>query len=346
MMKKQISRRKFNCMEQLSNQDGVIAALAIDQRGSMVKMMKTAVGEERYHIDMVYEFKELVSQELTKYVSAILLDEELGFKGMKAKNSNAGLILSYEKTGYDVNTPGRLPELLPEESIQRLIKKGADAAKVLVYYNPDDPQDILDKKHAFLERLGDEARAADLPVFVEPIIYDNNITDDKSPEFAKIKPKKVIKTIQEFTKDCYHIDVLKVEVPVLFKYVDGFNEKNPVVYSQKEAANYFKTASDAATRPFIYLSAGVPTTIFHQELVFAGESGAQYSGILGGRATWFEGVAAYAKGGKDGLLKWLDSVGRDNVEHLNKILKQYAKPWYNVYGGKNNIEVFDINLKA
>lgn len=345
MTKKRISRRKFNCMEQLSNHDGIIAALAIDQRGSMVKMLQTAVGDERYHIDMVYEFKELVSEELTKYVSAILLDEEYGFKGIQAKNANAGLIMSYEKTGYDVNTPGRLPELLPEESIQRLIKKGADAAKVLVYYNPDDPQAILDKKHAFLERLGDEARAADLPVFVEPIVYDNFILDDKSPEFAKIKPKKVIDTILEFTKDCYHIDVLKVEVPVLFKYVDGFNKNNPVIYSQKEAASYFKQASEAATRPFIYLSAGVPTDVFHKELIFAGESGANYSGILGGRATWFEGVAAYAKGGKEGLRKWLDIVGRDNVEHLNKILKQYAKPWYDIYGGKKNIEVFDINLQ-
>ncbi len=345
MTRKLISRRKFNCMEQLSNSDGVIAALAIDQRGSMVKMMETAVGKERYHIDMVYEFKELVSEELTKYVSAILLDEEYGFKGIKAKNSNSGLILSYEKTGYDVNTPGRLPELLPEESIQRLIKKGADAAKVLVYYNPDDPQEILDKKHAFLERLGDEARAADLPVLVEPIVYDNDILDDKNPEFAKIKPKKVIDTIREFTKDCYHIDVLKVEVPVLFKYVEGFNNTNPVVYKQKDAANYFKIASEAATRPFIYLSAGVPTDVFHQELIFAGESGAKYSGILGGRATWFEGIAAYAKGGKDGLRKWLDTIGRDNVEHLNKILKKYARPWYDIYGGKSNIEVFDINLK-
>ncbi|RKS86024.1 tagatose 1,6-diphosphate aldolase [Orbus hercynius] len=344
MSKKRISRRKFNCMQQLSNHDGVIAALAIDQRGSMVKMMESAVGKERYHVDMVYEFKELVSQELTKYVSAILLDEEYGFKGMNAKNANSGLILSYEKTGYDVNTPGRLPELLPEESIQRLIKKGADAAKVLVYYNPDDPKDILDKKHAFLERLGEEARAVDLPVFVEPIVYDNEIIDDKSPEFAKIKPRKVIKTIEEFTKKAYHIDVLKVEVPVLFKYVAGFNDNNPIVYSQKDAANYFKEASDATTRPFIYLSAGVPTKTFHEELIFAGQSGAKYSGILGGRATWFDGVAAYGKGGKAGLLEWLDSVGRDNVEHLNKILTQYAHPWYHAYGGLDNIEVFDINL--
>ncbi|WP_392566036.1 tagatose 1,6-diphosphate aldolase [Utexia brackfieldae] len=344
MTKKRMSRGKFERLTQLANQDGVIAALAIDQRGSMVKMMQNAVGKEKYHIDMVYEFKELVSQELTKYVSAILLDEELGFKGMAKKNPNAGLILSYEKTGYDVNTPGRLPEILPDESIQRLISKGADAAKVLVYYNPDDPQEILDKKHAFLERLGDEARTCDMPVFVEPIVYDNVITDDKSPEFARIKPRKVIDTIKEFTKDQYHIDILKVEVPVLFNYVEGYHDDRVAVYSQQQAAEYFRAANDAATRPYIYLSAGVPTHVFHQELQFAGESGAKYSGILGGRATWLDGVAAYAQGGRDGLLKWLDTVGRDNVETLNKILKAHATPWYDIYGGLDNIEVFDLNL--
>ncbi|XKM13900.1 tagatose 1,6-diphosphate aldolase [Orbaceae bacterium ac157xtp] len=344
MARKRISRRKFEFMQQLANADGVIAALAIDQRGSMVKMLQNAVGQDKYHIEMAYEFKELVSQELTKYVSTILLDEELGFKGIEKKNPKAGLILSYEKTGYDVNTPGRLPELLPEESIQRLLNKGANAAKVLVYYNPDDPKDILDKKHAFLERLGDEARAADMPIFVEPIVYDNEITDDKSPAFAKIKPKKVIDTIKEFTKNKYHIDVLKVEVPVLFKYVAGFNEQNEMVYTQAQAAEYFKQASDIATRPFIYLSAGVPTKVFHDELNFAGEAGANYCGILGGRATWLEGVAAYAKGGRNGLLQWLDTVGKENVEQLNKILQKHAKPWHHIYGGLDNIDIFDINV--
>lgn len=345
MSKKRISRGKFDKLQQLSNSHGVIAALAIDQRGSMEKMLKSAVGETNYHVEMAYEFKELVSQELTKYVSAILLDEELGFKGIASKSPNAGLILSYEKTGYDVNTPGRLPELLAEESIQRLLAKGADAAKVLVYYNPDDPQTILDKKHAFLERLGDEARAADMPVFVEPIVYDNNISNDKSAEFALIKPQKVIQTIQEFTKDKYHIDVLKVEVPVLFNYVEGYNPSDgQVIYSQQQAADYFKQASDAATRPFIYLSAGVPTLLFHQELRFAIQAGAKFSGILGGRATWFEGVAAYAQSGREGLLRWLDSSGRKNVEELNTILSKGVTPWYDIYGGLDNIEIFDINL--
>lgn len=342
---KRISRGKFEKMQQLSNDHGVIAALAIDQRGSMKKMMQAAMGEEKFSMDQVYEFKELVSQELTKHVSAILLDEQYGFKGIKAKDPNCGLIMSYEKTGYDANTPGRLPELLPDESLDRLLAKGADAAKVLVYYDPDEAQEILDVKHAFLERLGTEALAADIPVFVEPIVYDSKITDDHSPEFAKIKPKKVIDTIKEFTQDKYHIDVLKVEVPVLFKYVEGYTKNSdPVVYTQEEAAAYFKEAGEAATRPFIYLSAGVPADIFRDELKFAGQHGANYCGILGGRATWRDGVQVYAEKDKEGLIKWLDTQGRENIEELNEILDQYAKPWYEIYGGLDNIEVFDLEV--
>lgn len=342
---KRISRGKFEKMQKLSNEDGVIAALAIDQRGSMKKMMKAATGPDNFKMEQIYDFKRLVSQELTKYVSSILLDEEYGFQGIEAKNPNAGLILSYEKTGYDVNTPGRLPELLPNESLQRLVQKGADAAKVLVYYNPDEPQEILDTKHAFLERLGTEAQAADIPIFVEPIVYDDEITDDKSPAFAKIKPGKVIRTIQELTKDKYHIDILKVEVPVQFDLVEGFQKEGlEAVYTQEEAANYFREASDAATRPFIYLSAGVPANIFREELRFAGEHGAKFSGILGGRATWRDSVEIYGKQGEKALLDWLDTQGRENVEELNVILKEYATPWYEFYGGLDNIEVFDISV--
>ncbi len=104
------------------------------------------------------------------------MDEEYGFQGIEAKNPNAGLILSYEKTGYDVNTPGRLPELLPNESLQRLVQKGADAAKVLVYYNPDEPQEILDTKHAFLERLGTKHKQP-----ISQFLSNQSSTTMKSP---------------------------------------------------------------------------------------------------------------------------------------------------------------------
>ncbi|GAF41621.1 tagatose 1,6-diphosphate aldolase [Agrilactobacillus composti DSM 18527 = JCM 14202] len=349
MAKKRISRGKFEKMQKLSNDKGIIAALAIDQRGSMKRIMKAAAEKagKTYNIDMVYEFKELVSQELTKYVSGILLDEELGFKGMKSKNPQSGLIMSYEQTGYDVNTVGRFPELLQNESLDRLIKKGADAAKVLVYYNPNDPAEINDVKHAFLERLGEEGLAADIPLFVEFVTYDDKIPDSKSAEFAKEKPQLVLDSMKEFSKDKYHIDVIKAEIPVNWDFVEGHTKSGvKPVYTQAEVAKTFKDMNSLVDRPFIYLSGGVPAETFREELTFAGESGNNYSGILGGRATWLDGVQVYADGGKDALIQWLNTQGKQNVSELNEILNKYATPWYNVYGGLNNIDVIDPELAS
>ena len=205
---------------------------------------------------------------------------------------------------------------------------------------------FFDTKHAFLERLGTEAQAADIPIFVEPIVYDDEITDDKSPAFAKIKPGKAIRTIQELTKDKYHIDILKVEVPVQFDLVEGFQKEGlEAVYTQEEAANYFREAfSDAATRPFIYLSAGVPANIFREELRFCRRTW--------GKVLWYSWRTcnlARQRGNlwktrEKALLDWLDTQGRENVEELNAILKEYATPWYEFYGGLDNIEVFDISV--
>ena len=76
--------------------------------------------------------------------------------------------------------------------------------------------------------------------------------------------------------------------------------------------------------------------------IFAGEHGAHFNGILGGRATWRDGVQVYAEKGADGLNQWLQTQGCQNIEELNTILGTYAKPWYDAYGGLDQIEVFDI----
>lgn len=344
MAKKTITRGKFDKLQQLSNKNGVIAALAIDQRGSMKKMMKAA--DEKagatYSLDQIYKFKELVSKELTKYASAILTDEELGFKAMTAKDPNSGLILSYEKTGYDVTTVGRFPELLHEESMTRLAAKGADAAKVLVYYNPHDKPEINDIKHAFVERLANEGRGADLPVFLEIVTYDDNIPDAKSFEYAKEKPSLVLDAMKEFTKAKYGVDVIKAEVPVNWDFVEGHTADGvKAAYTEEEAAKYFKEMNDIVDRPFIYLSAGVSAQTFREELNFAGKAGNKFNGILCGRATWRDGIQVFADGGADALTKWLETTGKGNVEELNAILDKYAKPWYEWYGGLDNINVVD-----
>ena len=236
-------------------------------------------------------------------------------------------MLAYEKTGYDVTTPGRLPDLLADWSVLRLKEQGADSIKFLLYYDVDEDPEINHQKHVFVERLGSECAEEDLPFYLELLSYDTQISDVHSLEYAKVKPHKVNSMMKEFSKPQYKVDVLKVEVPVNMNFVEGFST-DEVAYTKEEAAKYFLEQSQATDLPFIFLSAGVSTKLFQQTLFFAKDSGSTFNGVLCGRATWNNGVKPFIKSGEESARAWLKSEGRENIESLNNVLAQTASSWY------------------
>jgi len=320
---------KLTGLKAVSNDRGVIAAAAMDQRGSLQKALAKEKGSAVSDA-MMEEFKILVTEVLTPHASAILLDPEWGLPASKRRAKNAGLLLAYEKTGYDKTGPGRLGDLLDHWSVRRLKEAGADCIKILLYYTPFDPKDVNDKKHAWVERLGDECRANDIPFFLEFVGYEEGV-DEKGFEFAKKKPQVVTESMREFTKDRYGVDVMKVEIPVNMKFVEGAKSyAGQKAYSKKEAIDLFHQAAKVATKPFIYLSAGVSNAEFTEALELAGESGVKFNGVLCGRATWKEGIPVYAKQGAEAFRKWLQTEGVRNIENVNARLKA-ATPWYSIY---------------
>ena len=161
--------------------------------------------------------------------------------------------------------------------------------KILLYYTPYDSKEVNDRKHAWVERIGDECRANDIPFFLEFVGYEEG-ADEKGLEYAKKKPHIVTESMREFTKDHYGVDVLKVEVPVNMKFVEGVKcFAGQKAYTKKEAIDLFHKAASVATKPFIYLSAGVSNAEFSETLELAGESGVKFNGVLCGRATWKDG---------------------------------------------------------
>ena len=324
-----LSSGKLAGMKAVSNSRGVIAAAAMDQRGSLQKALAKEKGGEITPA-MMEEFKSIVTEVLTQYASAILLDPEFGLPASRKRARNAGLLLAYEKTGYDKTGPGRMPDLLDDCSVRRLKEDGADCIKVLLYYTPTDGHEINNKKHAWVERIGDECRANDIPFFLEFVGYDEGI-DEKGLEFARKKPEIVTQSMAEFSKDRYGVDVLKVEVPVNMKFVEGTKSYGgQKAYSKQEAMNFFRQAAAVATKPFIYLSAGVSNAEFNESLALAAEAQMKFNGVLCGRATWKDGIPVYAKQGAKAFEQWLKTEGVRNIENVNESLKA-ATPWYSLY---------------
>jgi tagatose 1,6-diphosphate aldolase len=315
-------------MKAVSDARGVIAAAAMDQRGSLQKALAKEKGAEITDA-MMEEFKSIVTEVLTLHASAILLDPEWGLPASRRRDSHAGLLLAYEKTGYDKTGPGRLPDLLDNWSVRRLKEAKADCIKVLLYYTPTDGAAINDKKHAWVERIGDECRANDIPFFLEFVGYEEG-ADEKGLEFARKKPEIVSQSMAEFSKDKY--GVLKVEVPVNMKFVEGTKSfGGQKAYSKQEALDLFRKAAAVATKPFIYLSAGVSNAEFNEALALAAEAGVKFNGVLCGRATWKDGIPVYAKQGAKAFEAWLQTEGVKNISNVNERLKA-ATSWFEIYG--------------
>src|SRR5581483_7917885 len=128
---------------------------AMDQRGSLQKAIAKARGDSgTATAEDLAAFKTAVTKVLTRQSSAILMDPEFGLEAIKSRAPGTGVLLAYEKTGYDATVKGRLPDLLDFWSVRRLVEAGADAVKVLLYYDPDDVADINTRKEAFIERIG------------------------------------------------------------------------------------------------------------------------------------------------------------------------------------------------
>ena len=102
-----LTEQKRKYMEKLSDENGIISALAFDQRGALKRLMAQYQTEEPT-VAQMEELKVLVAEELTPYASSMLLDPEYGLPATKALDKNAGLLLAYEKTGYDTSSTKRL----------------------------------------------------------------------------------------------------------------------------------------------------------------------------------------------------------------------------------------------
>jgi len=339
----EISEGKLKSIQSVSDTKGVIAAAAMDQRGSLKKSIAKAKGvaEEAVTRQEMEDFKTEVAKCLTQHATAILLDPEFGIPASKARREGTGLLLAYEVTGYEQDVPGRMPELIPGYTVKKLKADGGTCVKLLLYYTPFEEKSINLKKQEFVKRIGDECVQEDIAFFLEFVGYDPAGKGEKDVNYAKIKPDVVTKSIEEFTQDKYSVDVLKVEVPVNLKYTEGAKSYNgkEKAYTLDEAKQHYLRAAKASTKPFIYLSAGVSNAEFLENLEVAIQAGVDFSGVLCGRATWQEGIPVFAKGGRKALADWLAVDGVRNIKALNEVLTRGAKPWHVKYGGLDNVKV-------
>jgi tagatose 1,6-diphosphate aldolase len=304
------SAAKLERLRAISTPRGAISAVAMDQRRSLRRMIAAAAGapEEGISDARLSEFKAAVAAALTPQASAVLLDPEYGLAAARERAPGCGLLLTYEADGFDNPRPHRMLALLAGVSVRRLRDMAADAVKVLLSWNPYGDERANDEKRAWIERIGNECAALDMPFLLEPVTYDVD---------ARRKPEAVVRTIEEFSNPVYGVDVLKIEFPV----VAGARE-----WSHAEALAWYRAADQAAGLPYIFLSAGVSIKQFLGSLDLAAAAGTRFSGVLCGRAAWQDGVPVYAREGLAAFRAWLATAGVRNQRRIGECLEA-ATPW-------------------
>jgi tagatose 1,6-diphosphate aldolase len=157
--------------------------------------------------------------------------------------------------------------------------------------------------------------------------------DEKGTRVCKEETANRDGSMREFSKERYGVDVLKVEVPVNMKFVEGAQcYAGQKAYSKQDAMKLFRDAASVAKKPFIYLSGWC-----EQRRVYRG------SGTGGGvrcevqwramRTRYLEGRAFrfMPKQGAEAFRKWLQTEGVKNINNVNDRLKA-ATSWHEIYG--------------
>ena len=207
---------KSKRLKSLSTEKGIIAALAMDQRKSLRRLMAEAAGLPTDQsvignsVSSRLRYRRcLPNMPVPSSWTRITVSKPLSIDRLVS-----GLLLAYELDGYENPRPNRMLALMPLVSVRRLMGMGADGIKILLHYAPEDPPEVNDEKCVLIERIGTECGALEMPFFFEPIVYEpttNTATitpaelERQALEFAQRKPGLVIATMREFSRSQYHV---------------------------------------------------------------------------------------------------------------------------------------------
>jgi tagatose 1,6-diphosphate aldolase len=293
-------------LEACASPRGTFAVLALDHRQNLRRELHPDAPETTTYAEMV-AFKQAVIRALAPHATGSLLDPEIGAAQCIADGSlpgRAGLLVAIEATGYEGPATARVSRVLPGWSVEQAKRIGASAAKLLVYYHPEAAN--ADDQERFVAGVAAACRAADFPLFVEPLGFDPASGGKLTGEARR---RCVIETARRLT--AIGGDILKAEFPF-----------DAGVTDEAAWADACAELNAAARVPWVLLSGGVDDATFERQVGAACEAGA--SGVLVGRSVWAP-AATMAPADRDA---WLASEGRRRLERLVNLVDVAGTPWH------------------
>ncbi len=334
-MTAKVSPGKWHRLCSLSDDQGRLKMMAIDQRGSMEKAIAKVTNKDTSEVkaDELVRAKEVITKTLAPYATAVLTDPVYGHPhSFQHLPPGVAMLLAHEESGYEaagLDGKERKTHLIEGWTVEKARSAGADAVKLLLYYHPDGSKEVLDHQHSVVEGVGSDCVQADMPFLLELVAYAMDGGGTNTPQYAAAKPDLVARSAAEFSKPRYKVDILKLEFPADLKFCKEFRsgafdgKEREATYALSDVRGYCRQLNEAAGVPWVILSAGVEITEFLTQVDLATEAGA--SGFLCGRAIWKDCMNFYPSVEK--MEGWLRTEGAYNFVRCNAYAYR-AQPWF------------------
>ncbi len=313
----QLTPGKLWGMRRMADDNGIFKMTAVDQRPPIKNPIAKYHGVENAPWGDVARFKRLLVETLQAQSTAMLLDPHYAVpEAVDRFSPTKGLIVTLEDSLFQETNGGRISSDIDDWSVAKIKRMGGDAVKVLAWYRPDADAKTCDAQRDYTKRLGEECAKYDIPFLFELLVYPLASDAHQTKDYVEMKGKKaddVLKSVEEFAKPDYGVDVFKLESPVNASDADGSAEVQAV----------FDEMGQLSGRPWVMLSAGAGKQEFRNVLDHAFKAGA--SGFLAGRAIWLDAFNHYPNW--QAIERDLRGEASEYMSDISKLADNKAHDW-------------------
>ena len=322
-MKQDPALGKVRGLRQIANRHGIMAIVALDQRGSLRRSLNPQA-PMAVSLEAIVALKLLLLRALSPFATGAALDPLTGAGQAVASGAlpgDVGLIVSQENSGYEGQAEARRTSLVPQWDVARSKQMGASAAKLRVYYRPD--ASTADAQQELVREIAASCRIHDLPLVLQPLSYAFGGSRDEVAAYGRERPHLVYDSAQHLAP--LGVDVLAAEFPA-----DLRNDE------PEAALDHCRRLTDSLTVPWIVQSGADDYDLFMRQVDVACRGGA--SGFLAGRVLWQE-ITRQPQAEWEGFAA---SVALERLQGLAAIANEEGRPaaaeaelapdWYVGYG--------------
>jgi len=314
----QLTPGKLWGLRRMADADGIFKMTAVDQRPPIKTPIAAHLGTDQAPWDQVARFKRMLVEHLQGQSTAMLLDPHYAIPvAVDLLSPAKGLIVTLEDSLFSDTGGGRLSASIDDWSVAKIKRMGGDAVKVLAWYRPDAAPAVNAAQQDYVKSVGAACARHDIPFLFELLVYPLASDADQTRDYVEMQGKRaddVLRSVEEFAKPDYGVDVFKLESPVNAADADG----------SARVQALFDELGALAGRPWVMLSAGAGKPEFRRILEHAFAAGA--SGFLAGRAIWLDAFNRYPDW--DAVADGLRGDAADYMADISALADARARPWF------------------